>query len=174
MSVRMVALVMVVGFFGLLLGGCSSTPRMGQYDIEIALDAAMASGPVPSLTVDIVGASDAGAGTLRSYDVTRWFSGNDAMRNDAKKTTVNFSSADTSPKLVLKRDKETAELWKQWRDMKATSLFVLVNLPQPQAQRRLEIPLATHRWKGENTRIKIEVRQSGLEFVTGPLPPPAN
>lgn len=152
-----------------MLGGCgSSTPVMGQYDVEVSLAPELAANP-PALTVDLVGASSANAAEMAAKDPKVWFSGGDVNRANTTKLTADFGPGNTSTKVLSRKDKGANEAaWKTWRDMKATKLFVLVNLPRDGSIRKIELPLDRKRWKQET--IKLEVNAGGVFSTNGPEP----
>lgn len=152
-----------------LLVGCgSSTPVMGQYDIEVSLAPELAASP-PALTVDVVGASSANMADLAAKDAKVWFSGGDVNRANTSRLTAEFGPGNTETKQLKRTDKGANEAtWKAWRDMKATKLFVFVNLPRDGSIRKIELPLHDKRWK-EKT-IKLEINAGGVRSTNGPEP----
>ncbi len=151
-----------------LVGCGSSTPVMGQYDIEVSLAPELAANP-PALTVDVVGASSANMADMASKDAKVWFSGGDVNRANTSKLTTSFGPGNTDTKVMKRKDKGANEAtWKTWRDMKATKLFVLVNLPRDGSIRKIELPLDRKRWKQET--IKLEINAGGVRSTNGPEP----
>lgn len=159
----------VLAVVSLLLVGCgSSTPMMGQYDIEVSLAPELATNP-PALTVDVVGASSANMAEMASKDAKVWFSGGDVNRANTSKLTAEFGPGNTDAKLLKRADKGANEAtWKTWREMKATKLFVLVNLPRDGSIRKIELPLHDKRWKDKT--IKLEINAGGVRSTNGPEP----
>lgn len=162
----------VLGILALWAGGCVQS-RTGSYDLEIGLDPVLQAGPTPSLTVDFVALSEHEAAAMRAYDPARWFSGGDPRRTDAAKLTATFAEGDTETKTLRRRDEPNATVWKRWRDGKAGTLFVMVNLPSASARRMLELPLDQQRWKGTDT-IRLEVTPTEIRSLNGPEPEPAS
>jgi len=158
-------MVLVAVAFAGGLAGCGGGAR---YDVRVALDEAwVASGRVPTLEVDVVGANPTEAALLNQKDLRAYFSANDEIRTTFPKRTVVFTQADTVPKTVPKSD----AVWKTWNQKGADQMFVLVNLPGVSGSlpgdadpRRLVLPLSSDVWLG--SQIDVEVRQSGLVVTT--------
>lgn len=162
----------VLGVLCLVLAGCGSgSSAMGQYDIEVSLAPELVAAP-PTLTVDVVGTSEANAQDLAAKDAKVWFSGGDAHRAAATKLTTEFGAGNTSTKVLKRNDKGVNEAtWKAWRDSKVTRLFVLVNLPRDGSVRKIELPLDRNRWKQDT--IRVEIGAGGIRSTNGPEPEPA-
>lgn len=168
MRIGMLGFALVLAMVSMLVGCGSSTPVMGQYDIEVSLAPELAANP-PALTVDIVGASSANYAELSAKDPKAWFAGGDVNRANTTKLTTVFGPGDTGSKLLKRRDKAQVDAaWKTWRDMKATKIFVFVNLPRDGSIRKIELPLDRKRWKPET--IKLEINAGGVRSTNGPEP----
>jgi hypothetical protein len=144
-----------------LLTGCSGS-GMGKYNVMVSPGGGLkdAAGGMPSVEVDLVGASDAQAERLKAYSVNDYFSGRDTMRAEADKKTLSFTKASPGPQTLSEKD----PIWQSWKDKGATQLVVIANLPgvsgKGEDPRRLVLPLAGNRWDTDD--IQVEVQKSGV------------
>lgn len=173
---RVVMLASLLAFAG-LLGGCSSKPKMGAYNIQVSLDPALAGAPaVPSIEVDIVGVPDARRALWNAQSLNAYFSAANADRHAADKHTMNFGSGQVAPQTLARN----AAIWKTWLDGGATQVYIMASLPGVSTDapgdmdpRRLILPLDTRQWDRGQT-IEIEVQANRLVPRTAPKPLPAN
>ncbi len=165
---------LAAGLAVLALGGCGAAGP-GTYNVVVSMDEGLrnpTTKEMPSVEVDVVAVSEGRAQQWRSYQVGKYFSGNDAFRRDeqASARAMKFTNDASGAQTVAKSD----GIWKNpWKG--ATSLFVLANVPGVRGDetgdpRKLELPLLKDRWDG-NT-IEIIVQRSGVKNKT-PIKPPA-
>jgi len=158
------AAALVAGVLAMGLGGCGGP----SYTVRVGLEEAwVSSGRVPTLEVDLVGASASEVALLNQKDLREYFQAGDPMRTGYPKKTFSFTQSNTEDNVLERSD----PVWKAWNEKKAEQMFVLVNLPGiPQTSpgdldpRRLVLPLDRARWS--TNEIEIEVRRSGLEVLT--------
>lgn len=157
--------------------GCSG-PRMGKYDVRVAMDPVLVNQPggAPSVTVNLVGVNDAGLEQWNAKNMQEYWMPADAMRRDAQgyAHVMQFGPGDAGAK-VLKNDDP---IWDRWKNDSAMHLFVLADLPGSHESRpggadarRLVLPLDTRRWN-EGTPIEIEVQRSTMRLKTEMKPEP--
>ncbi len=172
-AVRVFTLCIGLALIAMANIGCSSTPRMGKYDIVVTPDATLrdSSGTLSLVEVDLVGVT-AQQQEWESYPVDTYFSGSDALRRGASEYTyrMTFGPNDAGPKTLKSDD----PIWEVWKGRGVTSMVIMGSSRQmrpaagaPETRRKL-IPLTTDRWKTE--RIDVVVKSSGIEIPT-PMEP---
>jgi hypothetical protein len=156
--------------------GCGA--RMGQYDIKVAMDPALAAlpGGAPSVTVNLVGVNETGMEQWNNKSMQEYWMPRDALRSDAEQKyayVMQFGPGQPDVK-VLKADDP---MWAAWKAAGATHVFVLADLPgafeaRPGAAdaRRRVLPLDTRRWR--DNEIDIELQRSSVFVKTEILPEP--
>ncbi len=164
LGVVVFAVVVVLGV------GCSNGNAAGRYDITLQLGSSVGGADgtsIPSLEADLVGVSDFDMERWSNHSMTEYFRGQDTLRAEAPRHTVQFSSESPDPKTLDAKD----PIWETWKQRSATHVFVLINLPGvrddragDQDARRLILPLAKNRWSSRE--ILIEVQRSGLVPLT--------
>ena len=162
--------IVLLAVFGVFGAACGSGIAAGRYDITLQLGSSVAGAEgasIPSLEADLVGVSDFDMERWSNHSMTEYFGGQDTLRAEAPKYTMQFSSESPDPKTLDAKD----SVWETWKQRSATHVFVLINLPGvrddragDQDARRLILPLAKNRWSGRD--ILIEVQRSGLVPLT--------
>jgi len=155
--------------FMITVGGCAK-----RFNVSVELDNqswVRAYGQtLPSLEVDLVGINKSEHATWENYPVGKYFSPNDALRRDADRVTLTFTSNDREGKVLSNKD----PIWFQWVGKKlsknkgkgAKSLFLLANipgiedLPGDQDPRRLILPLQRSAWPIRTNEIEIVIKSS--------------
>lgn len=169
MTSRVLALVLLMTCLA-VCGGCGGGKSAGRYDITLQLGSSVGGADgraIPSLEADLVGVSDFDMERWSNHSMTEYFGGQDTLRAEAPKHTVQFSNESPDPKTLDDKD----PIWDIWKQRSATHVFVLINLPGvredragDQDPRRLILPLAKNRWSSR--QILIEVQRSGLVPLT--------
>ncbi len=170
MSMMKLAAVALIGFFGVTAGGCGGA-SLKMVDIAVTPDASLkdsASGRLPQVEVALVGVKESDAALWREAKVDNFFSGNDAMRADAREytKTLTFSSDNPGTQVLKAND----PIFKVWKERGVTMLFVFANSrnlktsPGAPEMRRKELPLTSDRWKTD--RIEIYIKSSGIDVPT--------
>lgn len=157
--------------------GCGGA-RMGQYDIRVAMDPALARlpGGAPSVTVNLVGVNETGMELWNNKSMQEYWMPADALRRDAEQKfayVMQFGPGQPEVRVLESDD----PMWARWREAGATHLFVLADLPgtyevQPGSAdaRRRVLPLDTRRWRDDV--IDIELQRSSIYVKTQVLPEP--
>lgn len=162
--VRLVVSVVVGSAFAAVLAGCGG-PR---FNVQVKVNEQWAAtGRVPTLEVDLVGANPSDAAILSRKDLLEYFAAGDDIRSTYPKKTLTFTKSDPEPKTLEKSD----PVWQAWDQKQVDQLFVLVNLPGIAGSlpgdadpRRLILPLDTTRWA--STDLEVEVNSGGLVVNT--------
>ena len=166
----------VAGVAAVVLGGCSSKRKMGQYTIEVSLDPALAgSANVPTIPVDIVGVQPTGEATWNNQSLNEYFAASNPFRMSADRAAMVFGPGDTGTETLRFDD----ALWTKWKG--AQRLYIVADLPGASADlpgdadpRRLILPLDTRHWDGTRKTIRIEVQRADLVLRTEMKPLPTN
>ena len=160
-----------------VLGGCSTAPRMGKYNIEVSMDPELAqrTGGAPQVQVDLVGVNDTEYQRWVGESMSKYWAPNSDVRSESKlyRSEASFGPGNTATKVLKKND----PMWDTWKKKGAMHLLVLADLPGAQADRpgaedgrRLILPLDKARWSKTDT-IKILVQRTRLTCTTPPDPP---
>ena len=136
------------------------------YTVEVALDDSLKTS---SVIVDLVGVNKAGLARWEAYDMAKYWKEGDPMRNDARKTVLNFVSGQS---LSQKLD-ATDPLWQEWKKQGVTHVLVLADLPgshvsKPgnQDARRQILPVDKCSWPGGTKVLNVQVQRSGIVVLT--------
>jgi outer membrane murein-binding lipoprotein Lpp len=170
-----VLMLSALALAAVLAGGCSSRPKMGQYDIQVSLDPTLASSAaVPSIEVDLVGVSPTGQAVWDAQSMNAYWAAANPERQTADRYTMTFGAGDTSPETLESDD----PIWKRWAGEEY--VYVLANLPGVSTDaagsadsRRLMIPLDTRHWD-RGQPIQVEVQRNRLVLRTPQKPIEAN
>ncbi len=170
-----ILLVATLACFAGMLGGCSSKPKMGKYNIQVSLDPTLAaSAAVPSIEVDIIGVSPARQAVWDAQSLNNYFAAANVERQTADRFTMAFGAGATAPQTLTSGD----AMWGKWLGSGATHVYVLASLPGVSTDaagasdpRRLILPLDTRQWERGQT-IQVEVQRNRLELRTAPKPLP--
>lgn len=152
-------------------GGCSSGPKMGTYDIQVALDPALASSAaVPSIEVDLVGVPPTGQAVWDAQSMNAYWAAANPERQTADRYTMTFGAGNTTPKTLESND----PIWGRWAGEEY--VYVMANLPGVSTDaagsadaRRLMIPLDTRHWE-RGQPIQVEVQRNRLVLRTPQKP----
>lgn len=161
----------------LLAVGCSSSPRMGRFDVVVAMDPELAGRPggAPQVVVDLIAVNDTEMAAWSSMSMTEYWKPGGALRAESKqyRFEMPFGPGNTADKKLGRKD----GIWQVWKDRGALHLFVLADLPgasgdRPGAEdgRRLILPLDQARWTKTDT-IQIVVQRTRAVCNTPPDPP---
>lgn len=154
--------------------GCSSR-SMYQGNINVSMSEQMKgdSWAYPSYEVDLVAVSDTDKDRWQNYPVEQYFEPGNTFRANAQKYTMKFSNDDAKPK-VLDKDND---IWGEWKQRDAYTLFVIANLPGVWAAkpgkedpRRLVLPLTKEAWPSSwnpfaTNVIHLEAKPTGMLVV---------
>lgn len=129
---QMAALLLGLGF-ALGLGGCECTSKLGEYRVVVKLSDAGFEADSPSMQVDLVGVTPTERQQLEAYDVSKYFSADDAFRaglladgpNKVRIARTFRAGGERSYELVLNRRDPMFQAWDQ-RGVRA--LVVLADL----------------------------------------------
>lgn len=160
---RMLKTVVCLGFFVSILSGCSSVPH---YDVEVYPSAELTHqyGYMPSLEVDVAGVNKNEAGRVKSVNIDRYFTADNALRKSLKPETLRFSEDD----VVYKVLSDDSERWNTWNDKGADSIALVVNLPvveeNPQEDgRKLIVPIIKEGIFSRNSgTLRFEITPAGI------------
>ncbi|MEM7754207.1 MAG: hypothetical protein AAF297_01070 [Planctomycetota bacterium] len=152
--------------FAAVLTGCGG-PR---FNVTVSLsDEWVATGRVPSVEVDMVGAGAADTPALEGKDLREYFRAGDDLRAGSPRQTFTFSRSDVGPKTLSTSD----GVWAAWDQRAAETLFILANwpridesLPGTSDPRRLMLPMDPAYW-GTN-EIEVVLFETGLRVMTIP------
>ena len=174
---KLVKLVVVgaIAAHALMLIGCGGK-TMGRYNIELALDPALAAQAVPpSITVNIVAPPSAEEGRWRSADMGEYWNTGNQFRVDSMATgkvkEFEFGPGNVAPKKLSASD----PVWEQWSG--SEYIFVLARLSSPTGSgesdtRRLVLERDTKYWSGETIKIRLQRGVMSLDTPKTPPPPP--
>jgi len=157
----------------LTLVGCGGAKRLGRYDLVVTADPSLrdgGTGRLPLVEVDLIGVAESDLGNWGAQGVDQHFSGENAVRNDAKSYThtVTFSQDDAGAKVLKAGD----PIWQTWQKRGVTHLYVFGsartfrNTPGGPDRRKMSIPLTTDKWESGTRQIDIVLKGSGVDCAT--------
>lgn len=172
-----ILIVATLACFAGFVGGCSSKPKMGKYNIQVSLDPTLAtSAAVPSIEVDIVGVPPSRKAVWDAQSLNNYFAAANMERQTADRYTMTFGAGATAPQTLAMSD----PMWGKWLGSGAEHVYVLASLPGVSTDspgdadpRRLFIPLDTRHWD-RGQPILVEVQRNRLVLRTTQKPLPAN
>lgn len=163
---------LLLALVGSALGGCGSTPKMGQYTLLVSPDASLSTGgSLTAFDVDIVAVTELDRPTWEAQSVDDYFSPRNARRTNAVRHTMVFNNQQTQPQ-TLRHD---APIWATWKSQGAQHLVILASIPSSNVTgtggdtRRLVLPLSTARWD-DRQQINIVVKSDGVRCESGMKP----
>jgi len=168
---KLLGLTLCLVLFAVFGIGCSSTPRMGIYQVNVKTDSSLkgTGASMPRVEVDIVGLNESQMKQWREYKIEDYFSGTDQLRSNSREYTKSLVFTDD--KSVTKTLEKNDPLWAIWDKRGVRSMMILVNSKGLRTsggalvERKLELPLTTDQWKGDV--IDLVVKSSGVESQTG-------
>ncbi|MFT5424691.1 MAG: hypothetical protein ACI89L_002488 [Phycisphaerales bacterium] len=176
-----IGLMLTAMAVGLGLGGCSSTDRMGRYNVVVSLSESMRD-PVSrlyrSVEVDLVGVNAAEKSRWDGIDVDAYFAPDGLTRKSEQYSELmTFTNENPGPKTLS----VSSAAWNGWlgpnprqnnAGIGATQLYVLAKMAKPPSAaqsdpRLLVLPLSTTKWNN-GQRIDIEITPDGLKLLSAP------
>ncbi|MCB9845581.1 MAG: hypothetical protein H6811_06315 [Phycisphaeraceae bacterium] len=170
---------MCVGLLSMAISavGCSTTPRMGRYTVNVSVDQASWAGVggVDAVSVDLIALNTQDGEIWSNYPLSAYFGTGDTTRADADKVTFEFTRDNAGAKALAGTD----EHWDRWLKRGAQQLFILADLRELRGQdkpgatdpRRLILPLDTRHWPANRT-LDVSIQRSGLRLDTAQKPLP--
>lgn len=146
--------------------GCSGAPKAKPYTLSFEPSQSVSG---MSIQVDVIGVTSVDLNDWQSCSVDKYWEPGNPMRADAVKKTLQISGS--KPAILNESD----VVWADWIQSRgATHLVIIANLPgqfSPGASdpRRKIIPLDKRAWNLKDGIIRVDVRESRLEFRTSPV-----
>lgn len=141
---------------------------MGRYAVEIALDPSLKES---SVLVDVVGVNKMEQPRWESYDMGKYWQAGDPLRRDADKIVFSYVSGQSLTNLLTSKDTH----WTKWKSQGVIELLILADLPGMQESRpgnqdarRQILSLDRCNWPNGTSKIKLLVKQSGIQVETSP------
>ena len=165
-----IAVLAIVTLGGIGLAGCGCKSESKPYNVTVSLDPSFAGKPV--IEVHLVGINDAEDKFWNTYSMTRYWSSDDKLRQNAPRYVMQFGPN--------KPDSQTLpadnNIWNTWLQRGATKLYVLAFLPEKfddapgdMDPRRRILPLDHCKWpQGEKQQIRVKLLPSNVEVETPP------
>lgn len=145
--------------------GCE---HMEQFNTSVTMDDKLKGG---TTRVNIVGVQEEELENFKTYDVDRWFSMGDKLREKCEQEKVVYQmifGPDTPNPQVLK---ENDPVWKAWKNRQVRYMVVFANLPSSDKSgndtRKKILPLSNKRWNGPDV-VSVDISEGS--FMVNPPP----